>query len=44
LIWADAAYGGQLVDWVATNCGWALEIIKHIGKVVGFVLLPRRWV
>ncbi|AKB35747.1 Mobile element protein [Methanosarcina siciliae C2J] len=27
LIWADAAYAGQLVDWVKITCGWVLEII-----------------
>lgn len=43
-IWADAAYAGALVDWVAQSLGWVLEIVKHLVKVVGFKLLPRRWV
>lgn len=43
-IWADGSYAGKLVAWVAAKYGWALEIVKHIGKVVGFKLLPRRWV
>lgn len=43
-IWADAAYAGQLVNWVTQELGWVLEIVKHLVKVVGFKLLPRRWV
>ena len=29
LIWADAGYVGQLVDWARTFTGWALEIVKR---------------
>lgn len=44
LIWADAAYSGQLVDWVNSVCGWMLEIVKRSDDVKGFQVLPRRWV
>ena len=44
LIWADAAYGGKLISWVLTNCGWILEIVKRSDDAKGFVVLPRRWV
>lgn len=43
-IWADGGYAGQLVDWVTQSLGLVLEIVKHLVKVVGFKLLPRRWV
>ena len=29
LIWADAGYRGQLVDWVMSMSGWVLEIVKR---------------
>jgi putative transposase len=44
LIWADAAYSGQLVDWVKSVCGWILEKIKRRDDVKGFQVLPRKWV
>jgi putative transposase len=44
LIWADAAYSGQLVDWVNSVCGWMLEIVKRSDNIKGFQVLPRRWV
>ena len=44
LIWADAAYGGELVEWVKTFFGWVLEIVKRPKDQKGFVVLPRRWV
>ena len=49
VIWADgayAAYGDQLITWVAAFAGWVLEIVKRRdsdgGK--GFLLLPKRWI
>ena len=44
LIWADAAYGGELVEWVKAFFGWVLEIVKRPKGQKGFVVLPRRWV
>ncbi len=44
LIWADGAYGGELVEWVKRLAGWVLEIVKRPKDVKGFVVLPRRWV
>lgn len=44
LIWADAGYVGQLVDWVKTNCGWILEIVKRNDDIKGFQVLPHRWI
>lgn len=44
LIWADAGYSGQLVDWVNSICGWILEIVKRSDDVKGFQVLPHRWV
>jgi putative transposase len=44
LIWADGAYGGDLVEWVKRFFGWVLEIVKRPKDQKGFVVLPRRWV
>ena len=44
LIWADGGYAGKLVEWVKNVCGWQLEIVKRNQDVIGFQLLPRRWV
>lgn len=33
LIWADAGYAGQLVDWVRARFGWILLIVRR----------PPRW-
>lgn len=44
LIWADGAYGGELVAWVKTLFGWVLEIVKRPKGQKGFVVLGRRWV
>ena len=29
LVWADAAYAGQLIEWVRTLTGWTLDIVKR---------------
>ena len=44
LIWADAGYAGQLVDWVMSLSGWALEIVRRPRDSHQFEVLPRRWV
>jgi putative transposase len=47
LIWADAGYAGQLVDWVRglrSRNELRLEIVKRSDDAKGFVVLPRRWV
>ena len=44
LIWADAAYGGQLVGWVKEQLRVVLEIVRRSDEAVGFEVLPRRWV
>lgn len=44
LIWADGAYGGELVEWVRAMTGWVLEIVKRPKEREGFVVLKRRWV
>jgi len=32
-LWDDSTYSGALVDWLATWCGWGLEIVRH--RVLG---------
>lgn len=44
LIWADAGYAGQLVEWVMAVSGWVLEIVKRPRHSHRFEVLPRRWV
>lgn len=44
LIWADAAYAGQLVDWARIVGGWLLEVVKRAKNSHSFEVLPRRWV
>lgn len=41
-IWADSAYGGDLINWVKSFLGTILEIVKKPAE--GFEVLPRRWV
>ena len=36
VIWADGGYGGQLVGWVETRCGWVLDIIQRSIRSSGF--------
>ncbi len=44
LIWADGAYAGELVDWVKEALGVVLEIVKRPDDVLGFAVLPKRWI
>jgi putative transposase len=43
-VWADGGYAGKLIAWVSTFCQWILDIVKRCDDVVGFKLLPKRWV
>jgi transposase len=43
-LFADSAYGGTLLAWVQTTCGWTLEIVKKLTDAPGFHVQPRRWV
>lgn len=43
LIWADAGYAGQLVEWAHAFGGWVLSIVKRT-DAHHFQVLPRRWV
>jgi putative transposase len=47
LIWADRAYGGQLIEWVRGLRRWhkvRLEIVKRADALPGFVVQPHRWI
>ncbi len=44
LVWADAGYAGQLVDWVQSHTGWLLEIVKRPRASHQFEVLPKRWI
>jgi len=44
LIWADSAYAGQLIAWVAAFAGWVLQIVKRSDDTQGFVVQPHRWI
>jgi putative transposase len=43
-IWADGGYAGKLVEWTKSLGGWILEIVKRSDSVVGFAVLPKRWI
>jgi putative transposase len=43
-VWADGAYGGQLLDWVKQRFTWVLDIVKRDPLVKGFKVLPKRWI
>lgn len=44
LLFADAAYRGHLIAWIAAFSGWVLEIVQRAQGVEGFAVQPRRWV
>ena len=46
-VWADGAYAGRLVDWVAglrARRPVELEIVKRSDDAEGFEVIPKRWV
>ena len=43
-IWADAGYGGKLVDWVRHEAGWNLEVVAKPPGATTFNVLPHRWI
>lgn len=44
MIWADGGYAGKLIEWTASVGKWVLEIVKRGDGVVGFEVLPKRWI
>jgi putative transposase len=47
LIWADGAYGGELLAWMWALRPWRkvrLEIVQRPKGIKGFQLLPWRWI
>lgn len=45
VVWVDGIYEkAWLIDWVKTECGWELQVIKRTDNTKGFKLLPKRWV
>lgn len=45
LVWVDGGYRGEeLENWVKNLWGWIWQPILRSVEMVGFVLLPRRWV
>jgi putative transposase len=43
-IWADAGYGGKLVDWVRQEAGWDLEVVAKPPGATTFKVIPHRWI
>jgi putative transposase len=43
-IWADGAYGGELIAWVKRLTGIELTIVKRGDDQSGFTVIPKRWV
>jgi transposase len=47
LIWADGGYAGKLVSYVAEIARHRrvkLEIVKRSDDIIGFKILPKRWI
>jgi putative transposase len=45
LMWADNGYWyGKLEEWLYEEHGWVLEVVMRSKGVVGFQVLPKRWV
>jgi transposase len=44
LVWADGGYAGRLVTWAHHTLRLTLQILKRTDKLIGFTVLPRRWV
>jgi len=43
-VWADSAYGGELVDYVRRWCRFDLEIVRPSPDQRGFQVQPKRWI
>jgi putative transposase len=43
-LWADAGYGGKLIEWVRDEAGWELEVVAKPSGATTFVVLPKRWI
>jgi len=43
VVFADSAYGGQLVEWFRTKMRRALEVVRRTSSK-GFHILPKRWI
>ena len=41
---ADGGYRGKLVGWVQVTFGWTLAVVLRTADMVGFEVLPTRWV
>jgi putative transposase len=46
LVWADAAYGGQLADELRQLMGWEVEVVKRADMQPrsAFAVQPHRWI
>jgi len=43
-VWADSAYGGELVEYVRQWCRFVLEIVRPSPDQKGFQVHPKRWI
>jgi putative transposase len=43
-VWADSAYRGELVEYVANWCRFVLEIVAKPKEQRGFQVQPKRWI
>ena len=43
-LWADAGYGGTLVEWVRDEAGWKLEVVAKPPGATTFITVPHRWI
>jgi transposase len=43
-VFADGGYGGKLVTWAKAKAHIAIEVVRRLPFMTGFVVLRRRWV
>ena len=43
-VFADGGYAGRLVTWAKGKTHIAIEVVRRLPFVTGFVVLQRRWV
>ena len=43
-VWADQAYAGELVEWVAHFFKFVLDIVRRPKEQRGFEVQPKRWI
>jgi transposase len=43
-IWVDGGYKAGCIQWALLMFGYVVEVVKQLGGVKGFHILPKRWI